>query len=565
MSADPPHSTTRVNSQMRPSETANVERSWPIDDGDERRAAAVRRRTERAQERERLEVDPGERDACLPAGADVAVDELAVRDDEQHALGPALPRRRSRRARDSRAPLRRAGSAALPARGTAPRSRAASPRRRRRCRGCGRRCGCSRCRAGRPSAAACASRRTPSARRRAPLDRAARPPTTMPGASGSRASCCSSATPLFEMRAAASCDAPIFRPTSRFVAVAAAAPAASRLSAAARASASRADLALPRRRRPSRRPAAARSVPRTAAAFGLRPRRELLLPERRAGPSLLRRTRGLRSRLRLAGERELLLPERTACGVDDGGQLGGGDGRMHDDRRGHLRARAAAPLRRATARAQLRRRLRSRLSTSVGNDRRDCLDRCRCGRQLEPGSSSSGGERRRSGGSSATGCSVGDGRQVDRRLGSSSGRLEQDRRGRGRIGHRGDERPRRARPAAAARPARCGRTAPARRRPPPAASRSTVSVLLLRRSDDLLLPDRLRFLGLGVGCRRRLLRLARERDLLLQERLLLGLRLGAAPAAPSACAERDLLLQERLLRQRSQVEVRIAVGLRSCA
>ena len=30
-SADPPQSTTRVNSQLRPSETANVERSWPID------------------------------------------------------------------------------------------------------------------------------------------------------------------------------------------------------------------------------------------------------------------------------------------------------------------------------------------------------------------------------------------------------------------------------------------------------------------------------------------------------------------------------------------------------
>src|SRR5579884_1083406 len=42
------------------------------------------------------------------------------------------------------------------------------------------------------------------------------PATTTPGASGSRASCSSSATPLFETRAAAICDAPTLRPTSRF-------------------------------------------------------------------------------------------------------------------------------------------------------------------------------------------------------------------------------------------------------------------------------------------------------------------------------------------------------------
>ena len=42
------------------------------------------------------------------------------------------------------------------------------------------------------------------------------PPTTIPGMSGSRATCSSSALPLFATRAAASCDAPIFRPTRRF-------------------------------------------------------------------------------------------------------------------------------------------------------------------------------------------------------------------------------------------------------------------------------------------------------------------------------------------------------------
>src|SRR5256714_1773181 len=41
------------------------------------------------------------------------------------------------------------------------------------------------------------------------------PPTTTPVASGSRAICWSSAAPLFEMRAAASWDAPILRPTTR--------------------------------------------------------------------------------------------------------------------------------------------------------------------------------------------------------------------------------------------------------------------------------------------------------------------------------------------------------------
>ena len=59
-------------------------------DRDERGALAVGGCAERAQQRESLEVDAGERDAGLPAGADVALDQLAVGDDEQDALD-ALP------------------------------------------------------------------------------------------------------------------------------------------------------------------------------------------------------------------------------------------------------------------------------------------------------------------------------------------------------------------------------------------------------------------------------------------------------------------------------------------
>ena len=69
-------------------------------DGDEGAALGVRarivRRSDGAQERERLEVDPDDLQAGLAAGVDVAVDELAVGDDEEHAperlavLGDAL-------------------------------------------------------------------------------------------------------------------------------------------------------------------------------------------------------------------------------------------------------------------------------------------------------------------------------------------------------------------------------------------------------------------------------------------------------------------------------------------
>ena len=72
----------------------------PDRDGDERAplgaAARVVRRGDCAQQRERFEVDPDDLEARLAAGIDVAVDKLAVGDDEQHApqrlavLGDAL-------------------------------------------------------------------------------------------------------------------------------------------------------------------------------------------------------------------------------------------------------------------------------------------------------------------------------------------------------------------------------------------------------------------------------------------------------------------------------------------
>ena len=54
-------------------------------DGDDRRLVAVGRRRERAEQSERLEVDPRERHAGETARLDVALDELAMRDDEEDA------------------------------------------------------------------------------------------------------------------------------------------------------------------------------------------------------------------------------------------------------------------------------------------------------------------------------------------------------------------------------------------------------------------------------------------------------------------------------------------------
>ena len=77
-----------MNSQTLPSETAKVERSWPIETTTSAASAGSlvpgRGLAERAQEREGLEVDPGEADPGLLAGRDVAVDQLAVGDDEQN-------------------------------------------------------------------------------------------------------------------------------------------------------------------------------------------------------------------------------------------------------------------------------------------------------------------------------------------------------------------------------------------------------------------------------------------------------------------------------------------------
>ena len=100
LSAQPPHSSTRVNSQTRPSETANVERSCPTETATSaprsEPVARVVRRGDGAQQRERLQVDPDDLEPGLAAGVDVAVDELAIGDDEEHAperlsvLGDAL-------------------------------------------------------------------------------------------------------------------------------------------------------------------------------------------------------------------------------------------------------------------------------------------------------------------------------------------------------------------------------------------------------------------------------------------------------------------------------------------
>src|SRR5580765_3768458 len=54
-------------------------------DGDDRRLVPVCRRRERAKQSERLEVDTGEGQAREPARLDVALDELAMRDDELDA------------------------------------------------------------------------------------------------------------------------------------------------------------------------------------------------------------------------------------------------------------------------------------------------------------------------------------------------------------------------------------------------------------------------------------------------------------------------------------------------
>ena len=89
-----------MNSQTRPSETANVERSCPTETATSAPRSAPRVEScgarDGAQERERLEVDADDLQAGLAAGVHVAVDELAVGDDEEHSperlavLGDAL-------------------------------------------------------------------------------------------------------------------------------------------------------------------------------------------------------------------------------------------------------------------------------------------------------------------------------------------------------------------------------------------------------------------------------------------------------------------------------------------
>ena len=81
---NPPHSMMRVNSQVSPFETASVERSEPTDTTTIAAFPASAGRSPSAQQRERLEIDAGQLDAGLLAGRDIAVDEVAVGDDEQY-------------------------------------------------------------------------------------------------------------------------------------------------------------------------------------------------------------------------------------------------------------------------------------------------------------------------------------------------------------------------------------------------------------------------------------------------------------------------------------------------
>ena len=76
-----------MNSQKRPSETASVDRSWPI----ARQTTAASDCgpsagfADRTQKAERFEVDPDQFQPGLSTRAHVTLDELAVCDDEQHA------------------------------------------------------------------------------------------------------------------------------------------------------------------------------------------------------------------------------------------------------------------------------------------------------------------------------------------------------------------------------------------------------------------------------------------------------------------------------------------------
>ena len=82
-----------MNSQTRPFETAKVGTLVSDRHRDERRrriaADAVLRRLQGAEQRERLEVDSGVDDPRLLARVHVAVDQLAIGDDEQDPLSRA--------------------------------------------------------------------------------------------------------------------------------------------------------------------------------------------------------------------------------------------------------------------------------------------------------------------------------------------------------------------------------------------------------------------------------------------------------------------------------------------
>ena len=93
-SEPPPHSSTRVKSHDAPvgdREDRPLVADRDRDDGRARLRVLGRGSGEGAQEREGLEVDALELQPGTAAGIDVALDELAVREDEQHADGRLEP------------------------------------------------------------------------------------------------------------------------------------------------------------------------------------------------------------------------------------------------------------------------------------------------------------------------------------------------------------------------------------------------------------------------------------------------------------------------------------------
>ena len=190
----------------------------PDRDGDERTRSAAARSAVRggdgAQQRERLEVDPDDLEPRLAAGVDVAVDELAVGDDEEHAperlavLGHALgehlvvehrllERDRQHLLRAEANRVRELLRIAIPVTSNVrtPIRLLAIPSRTPR------------------FGSLCAAKNAFSATASASGSRSS-PLTTIPCSSGTRAACRSSGDSALRIRAAAIWEPPILRPTS---------------------------------------------------------------------------------------------------------------------------------------------------------------------------------------------------------------------------------------------------------------------------------------------------------------------------------------------------------------